>query len=94
MATWIWIVIAIGVVVVLALVVFGAWSGRQKQLEQKREEAQGLRQQAETHNRQAVYRVRIARYHQLGAPVACQTAAVVGARADRIDPDSETPDEE
>jgi heme exporter protein D len=67
MATWIWIVIAIAVVVVLVLIVLGAMRGRQKQLEQRRDEAQQLRQQA---------------------------AAEVGARADRIDPDAEAPDQE
>ena len=51
MAAWIWILIAIGVVVVLGLIVFGAMRGREKA--QRREKAQELRQQASTHTQQA-----------------------------------------
>ena len=78
MATWIWIVIAIAVVVVLVLIVLGAQRGQQKQLEQRRDEAQHLREQADTHNRQAEERERIAREHQQQATEARQAAAEVG----------------
>ena len=46
MDAWIWIVIVVAVVVVLALI---WWSARRsRRLDEQREEARGLREQAET----------------------------------------------
>jgi flagellar biosynthesis/type III secretory pathway M-ring protein FliF/YscJ len=94
MAAWIWIVIAVGGVVVLAAIVFGARRTRQRQLEERREHAQELRQQAETHTRRAEEREHIAQEHAQQAQESRKVAAEVGARADRVDPDRETPEDE
>ena len=91
MAAWIWILIAIGALVVLGLVVFGARRNREKT--QRREQARELRQKADTHTQQAEERERVAQEQVQQAKEARQVAAEVGARADRVDPDSETPDD-
>jgi FtsZ-interacting cell division protein ZipA len=91
MAAWIWILIAIGALVVLGLVVFGA--RRNRETAQRREQARELRQDADTRTRQAEERERVAQEQVQQAKEARKVAAEVGARADHIDPDSETPDE-
>ena len=91
MAAWIWILIAIGMLVVLGVVVFGARRNRDKT--QRREQAQELRQEADTHTRQAEERERVAQEQVEQAKEARRVAAEVGGRADRVDPDSETPDD-
>ena len=90
MAAWIWILIAIGALVVLGLVVFGARRNREKT--QRREQAQELRQKADTHTQQAEERERVAQEQVQQAKEARKVAAEVGARADHIDPDAETTD--
>ena len=92
MAAWIWILIAIGLLVVLGLIVFGAWRGREKA--QRREQAQELRQEADSRTRQAEERERVAEEQVEQAREARRVAAQVGARADEIDPDREQPDDE
>ena len=92
MAAWLWILIAIGALVVLALVIFGVRNNREKA--QRREQAQELRQQADTHTQQALERERVAEEQVKQAKESRRVAAEVGARADHIDPDAETPDEE
>ena len=92
MAAWIWILIAIGALVVLALVIFGVRNNREKA--QRREQAQELRQQADTHAQQALERERVAEEQVKQAKESRRVAAEVGARADHIDPDSETPEEQ
>ena len=87
MAAWIWIVIAIGALLVLGALVFGSLRAREKKLTERREQAQELRQEADT-------RARVAEGHELEAREARKEAAAVGARADRLDPDRETPDDE
>lgn len=91
MAAWIWILIAIGALVALGLVVFGVRNNREKT--QRREQAQELRQEADTRTRQAEERERVAQEQVQQAKEARKVAAEVGARADHIDPDSETPEE-
>ena len=93
MSTWVWIVIAVGALVVLALIAFGAVRGREKRLEQRREEAQELRQEAEMRTQQALERERVAEEQAQQARESRKVAAEAGARADRIDPDRETPDD-
>ena len=92
MAAWIWILIAIGALVVLALVIFGVRNNREKA--ERREQAQELRQQADTHAQQALERERVAEEQVKQAKESRRVAAEVGARADHIDPDSETPEEQ
>jgi flagellar biosynthesis/type III secretory pathway M-ring protein FliF/YscJ len=92
MAAWVWILIAIGVLVVLGIVVFAAKGNREKT--QRREQAQELRQEADTRTQQAEERERVAEEQVRQAKEARKVAAEVGARADHIDPDSETPEQE
>ena len=87
MAAWIWILIAIGALVVLGLVVFGARRNREKT--QRREQAQELRQKADTHTQQAMERERVAQEQVEQAKESRRVASEVGARADQIDPDTE-----
>jgi flagellar biosynthesis/type III secretory pathway M-ring protein FliF/YscJ len=91
-AAWIWILIAIGALVVLAVVAFAVRNNREKA--QRREEAQELRQQADTHAQQALERERVAEEQVKQAKESRRVAAEVGARADHIDPDTETPEED
>jgi flagellar biosynthesis/type III secretory pathway M-ring protein FliF/YscJ len=93
MAAWIWIVIAIGVLVFLALVAFGAMRGREKR--QRREQASELRQEAETRTRQAEERERVAQEQVRQARDSRKAADEASAHADELDPDgATTPDEE
>ena len=92
MAAWIWILIAIGALVVLGLVIFGVRNNREKT--QRREQAQELRQHADTRTQQAEERERVAEEQVRQAKEARKVAAEVGARADHIDPDVESPEEE
>ena len=88
MAAWIWILIALGVLVVLGLTVVGALRGREKK--QRRGQAQELRQEADTRTQQAVERERVAQEQVEQAKESRRVAAEVGARADQIDPDLDT----
>jgi uncharacterized protein HemX len=81
--------IAIAVVVVLAVAAFGMKRSREKA--QRREEAQELRQKADTHTQQAMERERVAQEQVEQAKESRRVAAEVGARADQIDPDTEEP---
>ena len=84
MATWIWIVIGIAVVVVIALAVRGGMQRRRKEGLERHAEARELWQEADSQEK-------LAREHEDHAREARKVAAEVGARADRIDPDTETP---
>jgi FtsZ-interacting cell division protein ZipA len=92
MAAWIWVLIAIGVLVVLGLIAFGAWRGREKA--QRREQAQELRQEADSRTRQAEERERVAQEQVQQARESRRVAAEVGARADQLDPDRDAPEDE
>jgi hypothetical protein len=87
MATWIWIVIAVGAAIVLLALVFGARRGRERRIVQRREKAHGLREEAQERSRRAEERERIAKEHAQQARDERKQAAEVGARADKIDPD-------
>jgi flagellar biosynthesis/type III secretory pathway M-ring protein FliF/YscJ len=87
MATWIWIVIAVGAVVLLLALVFGAKRGRERRIVHRREKAHELREEAEERSRRADERERIAKEHAQQARDEREQAAEVGARADKIDPD-------
>jgi hypothetical protein len=78
--------------VVLALVIFGARNNREKT--QRREQAQELRQEADSRTQQAIERERVAQEQLKEAKEARRVAADVGARADHIDPDADTPEEQ
>jgi FtsZ-interacting cell division protein ZipA len=92
MAAWIWIVIAIGALVAVALLVFGVLRSRERQ--QRREQAQELRQEAETRNQQAEERERIAQQHAREARESRKAAEEASAYADDLDPDGATREDE
>jgi hypothetical protein len=73
--------------VVLALAIFGTRQNREQA--QRREQAQELRQEADTRTRQAEERERVAQEQVKQARDSRKVAAEVGGRADRIDPDTE-----
>jgi len=88
-------VIAIGALLVLGLIVFGMLRGRQRRQEiaERRDQAQELRREADARTQQAEERTRVAEEQARQARDGHKAAAEVGARADRIDPDVETPEE-
>ena len=88
MSTWVWIVIAIVAIVLIAALVFGR-RVREKRLVQRREKAQELRQEADQRTQRAKEREAIAQEHIEQARSERGEAAKVGARADRVDPDSD-----
>jgi FtsZ-interacting cell division protein ZipA len=80
-------VIAVAAVVVLGLVLFGAWKGRERRLEGKRSEALQLRRQAEQKTQQAEHRASVADELAERARAERQEAQVAARRADEVDPD-------
>ena len=60
MPTWLWVVIALVVLVLLVLLVLGGRRARERQVEQKRVEADRLRREAEQRHRQAEEREAVA----------------------------------
>jgi hypothetical protein len=82
MATWIWILIGIAVVVVIALAVRGGKQRRQNEVDEQGVQARQLWEEADSREKLTRDAARDAR----------RTSAGVGARAERIDPDSETPE--
>jgi FtsZ-interacting cell division protein ZipA len=87
MATWVWILIAVGAAIVLGIVLYGAWKGRERRLESKRTEAQGLRRQAEQQSRRAEERSALADELAERARGERREAQVAARRADEVDPD-------
>ena len=89
MDTWIWIVIA----VVLALVVLGAlfvvprW--RERSLEQKRTEASALRDRARVRVEKAEQREALAQEQAQEARRHREAAEATAQRADEVDPDAD-----
>jgi flagellar biosynthesis/type III secretory pathway M-ring protein FliF/YscJ len=84
MATWIWIVIAAGAIVALAVVVFGM---RGRRVARRREKAQELRQDAEQRHRKAKEHESLAEELADRAKSEREEADKVGARAAKVDPD-------
>jgi hypothetical protein len=76
----------------LGLAIFSARRGREKT--QRREQAQELRRQADTHTQQAEERERVAEEQVRQARESRKVAAQVVARADDIDPDREAREED
>ena len=87
MATWVWILIAVGALVVLAALLLGSRRAREKRVVQKREQADELRQEAEVRTRRAEEREAVAEEQAEQARAERKQAAEVAERAARVDPD-------
>jgi len=89
MATWIWIAIAVGALILVALLALGGRKASERRVVKKREEARDLRQEAEVRTRRAEEREALAQEQADRAEVERREAAEVGARAAEIDPDTD-----
>jgi FtsZ-interacting cell division protein ZipA len=87
MATWIWILIAVGALVLIAVLLLGGRRAKEKRVVQKRGQARELRQEAESHARRAEEREAVAREQAEQARAERKQAAKVGERAAHVDPD-------
>jgi FtsZ-interacting cell division protein ZipA len=88
MDAWVIVLIVIGAGILLALLLIGIRRGRERQLEQKRAEATGLRAEAEETARQAQEREEAARREAAQAAADREMAEEQARRADEIDPDA------
>ena len=87
MATWVWIVIAVAAVVVLAAFVLGGRKAKQKRIVQQREKAQDLRQEAAQRHRSAKERENLAQELAERAKSERAEGDKAAAHAARVDPD-------
>jgi FtsZ-interacting cell division protein ZipA len=87
MDAWVIVLIVIGAVILVALLLVGVRRGRERQLEQKRAEAAGLRTEAEETAQQAQQREEAARREAAQAAADREMAEEQARRADEIDPD-------
>ena len=86
-STWLWVVLAIAAIVVVAVVLLGATKGRQRRVEKKREEAAELRQEAQERVSGAGRREAVAQQEAERARREREAAEEAARRADEIDPD-------
>jgi hypothetical protein len=89
MDAWVIVLIVIGAGMLLALLLVGIRRGRERQLEQKRAEAAGLRAEAEETAQQAQQREEAARREAAQATADREMADEQTRRADEIDPDTD-----
>jgi flagellar biosynthesis/type III secretory pathway M-ring protein FliF/YscJ len=87
MDTWLIIVIVVAAAVVVALLLWGVVRGRERRLEQRRDEASAHREQSELRARQAEEREVAAREELDRAERERAVAQGHATRADEIDPD-------
>lgn len=87
MATWIWILIAVGAVILIAVLLFGGRRAKEKRVVQRREQARELQQEAEVRTRRAEEREAVAQEQADHAREERKRAAEVSERAVRVDPD-------
>jgi Flp pilus assembly protein TadB len=87
MATWIWIVIAVAAVIVLAVAVFGGRRAKQRRVVQQREKAQTLREEAQQRHRSAKERENLAQELAERAKSERRAGDEAAAHAARVDPD-------
>jgi hypothetical protein len=87
MATWIWIVIAVAAVIVLAGLVFGGRRAKERRVGQQREQAQTLREEAQQRHRAAKERENLAQELSERAATERKAADEAAAHAARVDPD-------
>ena len=86
MDTWVWIVVAAGVVAAVVLALVALRSRRHERLEERRTEAPGLRQEAEGRFAEAGRREAAARQEERRAELERAAGAEALARADAVDP--------
>jgi hypothetical protein len=89
MDAWVIVLIVIGAGILVALLLVGIRRGRERQLEQKRSEAAGLRTEAEQTAAQAQEREEAARREAAQAAADRDMAAEQARRADEVDPDTD-----
>ena len=89
MDAWIIVLIVIGAGIVRAILLVAGRRARERQLEQKRAEAAGLRAQAEESAQQAQAREEAARRDAAQAAADREMAEEQARRADEIDPDAD-----
>jgi Flp pilus assembly protein TadB len=87
MATWIWIVIAVAAVIVLAVAVFGGRRAKQRRVVKQREQAQTLREEAQQRHRTAKERENLAQELAERAKSERKAGDEAAAHAARVDPD-------
>jgi hypothetical protein len=87
MDTWVWIVIAIGAVLLVLILVLAARRANERRIATKRVEAGELRQQAESRSRRADERQAIAQEQAEEARLERLRAEEAAQRASRVDPD-------
>ena len=87
MATWIWIIIAAAVVV--GLIAVAAWRRRHRQLQERREQAHDLRQQAQHRHSRAKERETMAEELVERAKAERKEGDKAAAQAAEVDPDRE-----
>jgi FtsZ-interacting cell division protein ZipA len=88
----IWIIVIVAVAVIVLFLLLG-WLGRRRQTGKKREEAAGLREEAQTKSRRAKQAELQAEEHAARARRE-REAAEHAARARKVDPDVDERDEE
>ena len=89
--TWIIVIVVIAVIVLLALVF--AVVGRGRQVQKRREQAAGLREEAQTRSRTAKQAELAAEEHAERARNERKAADAAGARAHEVDPDVDDRDQ-
>jgi Flp pilus assembly protein TadB len=87
MDVWVWIVIAVAAVLLIGLVVFAGPRARDRRVENKRVEAQELRQEAKMRARRAEERELVAQEQAEQARRERSGAEEAAERARRVDPD-------
>jgi FtsZ-interacting cell division protein ZipA len=87
MASWIWILVAIGALILFAVLLLGGRRARERRIVQKREKAQELRREAEVRTRRAEERETVAQEQADQARAERKHAAEAAERAARVDPD-------
>jgi uncharacterized protein HemX len=87
MATWIWIVIAIAAVVLLAVFLFAGRKAKQRRVVQQREKAHELREEAQQRHRTAKERENLAQELAERAKTERRQGDEAAAQAARVDPD-------
>jgi FtsZ-interacting cell division protein ZipA len=90
--TWIIVIVVVAVIVLLALAF--AVLGRNRRLEKRREQAAGLREEAQTRSRSAKQAELAAEEHAQKAQRERKAADQAGARAHEVDPDVDDRDRE